>query len=109
MSITSKNILQYLLSTDGVNQNARVQPGLDPATVKIDGRTTSELVRFVHQMAAQINYYDENKMPQGDWQAFFDLIKNMGENELQSFLSNTRDLPPHLALLMAYLRVYAVA
>lgn len=109
MSITSKNILQYLLSTDGVNQNARVQPALDPATVKIDGRTTSELVRFVHQMAAQVNYYDENKMPQGDWQAFFDLIKNMGENELQTFLANTRDLSPHLALLMAYLRVYAIA
>lgn len=109
MSITSKNILQYLLSTDGVNQNARVQPALDPATVKIDGRTTGELVRFVHQLAAQVNYYDENSMPQGDWQAFFDLLKNMGENELQNFLANTRNLPPHLALLMAYLRVHAVA
>lgn len=113
MTITSKNIYQYLLATDGVNQPGRPQPALDPAKVKIDGRSTTDLLRFVYELAALVRYYDRNNLPQGDWKPFFDLLRNssgiISENELLAMLAVKKDLSPHLALLLAFLKVYGFA
>ncbi len=110
MSITSKNIYQYLLATDGVNQSQRSQAALDPANVKIDGRSATDLLQFLDALAVQIRYYDRNNLPQGDWRAFFDLLRNvMSEDALRTFLSGKKDLSPHLALLLSFLKIYAIA
>lgn len=113
MTITSKNIYQYLLATDGVNQPLRPQPALDPANVKIDGRSTTDLLRFIDELAAQVRYYDRNNLPQGDWRPFFELFRNsagiISESELLSMLAAKKDLSPHLALLLAFLKIYAYA
>lgn len=113
MTITSKNIYQYLLATDGVNQALRPQPALDPAKVKIEGRSTTDLLRFVDELAAQIRYYDRNNLPQGDWRPFFEQFRNgagiISENELLALLAVKKDLSPHLALLLAFLKIYTYA
>lgn len=113
MTPVQKNIYQYLLSADGVNQTLRVQPALDPDTVKIDGRSMSELIRFMNAMAQQVKYFDFNKNPQGDWSAFFSFLKNGSEiltdAQLEALLSIKKDLSPHVALLLAYLKIYSVA
>lgn len=113
MTTAGKNILQYLLAMDGVNQAQRSQPALDPANVKIDGRTTSELLRFVYELAAQVRYYDPSNRPQGHWKPFFDQLRNgtsvMTDTELQAMLLTKQDVSPHLALLLAFLQVYHIA
>jgi hypothetical protein len=113
MTTAAKNIIQYLLAMDGVNQSQRSQPALDPANVKLDGRTMSELVRFVYELAAQVKYYDKNNNPQGNWKPFFDHLLNgaavMSDTDLQTMMLVKTDVAPHIALLLAFLQVYAVA
>lgn len=104
----SAHILQYLLSADGLNQPGRSQPALDPAALPVDGRSLADLAAFVHKLAAQVRYYDEQRHPQGDWQAFFEQIAGAGEAELQAMLAGPGNLPPHLALLMAYFKAFTI-
>lgn len=104
----SAHILQYLLSADGLNQGSRSQPALDPAALPLDGRTLSDLASFIHKLAAQVRYYDEQRNPAGNWQAFFDQIAGAGEAQLQAMLAGPGNLSPHLALLMAYFKAFTI-
>ncbi len=104
----SAHILQYLLSADGLNQSGRSQPALDPSALPVDGRNLGDLASFVHKLAAQVRYYDEQRNPQGDWQAFFEEIGGASESQLQAMLAGTGNLSPHLALLMAYFKAYSI-
>ncbi|WP_126247610.1 baseplate J/gp47 family protein [Chitinophaga rhizosphaerae] len=104
----SAHILQYLLSADGLNQPGRSQPALDPAALPVDGRTLGDLAAFIHKLAAQVRYYDDQRFPQGDWQAFFDQISGASESELQAMLTGPGNLSPHLALLMAYFKAFSI-
>lgn len=104
----SGHILQYLLSADGLNQSSRSQPALDPAALPLDGRSLSDLAAFVHKLAAQVRYYDTQRNPQGDWQAFFEQIAGASESQLQAMLAGNGNLTPHLALLMAYFKTFSI-
>lgn len=104
----SAHILQYLLSADGLNQSSRSQPALDPAALPLDGRSLADLASFVHKLAAQVRYFDGQRNPQGDWQAFFDQIAGASEAEMQAMLAGPGNLSPHLALLMAYFKAFTI-
>ena len=113
MNTLTKNIFQYLLSTDGVNQYKRSPSALDPSSVKLDGRTMSELVQFIYELSTEVRYYDKNKLPQGDWQPFFEQLISGGEvlndDGLNLLISQRSNLSPHIALLLAYLKIYSIA
>jgi len=107
-------IYQYLQSTDGVNQLQRKLPALDPGSVQLDGRTKSDLLNFLYQLSKQISFYSLINTPQADWSGFFNFLKNasgdiMSEDELNQLIASRNDWPPHLALLIAFLRLYAIA
>jgi hypothetical protein len=108
------NIYQYLQSTDGVNQLKRSLPALDPGSVQLDGRTNNDIINFLYQLSQQISFYDLTNTPQGDWSDFFNFLKSadgsiMNDGELNQLMATRNDWPPHLALLMAFLGVYAIA
>lgn len=111
--MTDKAIYQFLLSADGVNQSGRLQAALDPNQVHIDGRSMPDLVRFICDMSAQIRYYDLNNQPQGDWLPFFTAVQQGNESlpseTLEKLIAGHDDMPPHLALLFAFLRVFSHA
>jgi len=107
-------IYQYLLSTDGVNQLQRNLPALDPNYVQLDGRTKRDLIHFLYQLSKQISFYNLDNTPQGDWSGLFNFLKSangsiMSDVELNQLMASRNDWPPHLALLMAFLDLYAIA
>src|SRR4029077_1880613 len=107
-------IYQYLQSTDGVNQLQRELPALDPGSVQLDGRTKSDLLRFLYQLSKQITYYSLLNTPESDWSEFFRFLKSasgstMSDDELNQLMASRNNWPPHVALLMAFLRLYAIA
>ncbi|MEN8228459.1 MAG: baseplate J/gp47 family protein [Bacteroidota bacterium] len=106
-----KLIYNYLLSTDGVNQLDRSPPALDPANLKIDGRSKQDILQFLLSLSSQIRYYDENHMPQGDWKAFLNELAGTNgipdDAEIEGLYMVKKDAPPHVALLLAFLRIYS--
>jgi len=113
MKTTDKNIYQYLLATDGVNQLERSALSLDPSLVKIDGRSKHDILRFLHALSRQIRFFDLNNQPMGDWQPFLDVLAASGnvpdETTLTRLLLSRKDWSPHITLLIAFLQVYAHA
>ena len=56
---------------DGMTQDERRIKALDPDYVKIDDRKVEDLMKFMTDMASQINFYNEKNQVDGDWQDFF--------------------------------------
>jgi hypothetical protein len=106
-----KSIYSYLLSTDGINQLERSLISLDPSSVKIDGRSKRDILRFLMALSKQIRFFDLNNMPQGDWVPFLEKIKNgndiLEDTKLDSLFQKDKNSPPHLALLIAFLKIYS--
>ncbi len=113
MKSSDKSIYRYLLASDGVNQLKRSPLSLDPTTVKMDGRTRHDILRFLQALSTQIRFFDLNDQPNGDWHVFFEALSSGGkvqeEAQLNRLLLSRADWSPHLALLMAFLHVYSYA
>lgn len=58
------------LVRDGVSQRQRAARGLDPASAKLDGRSTADLLAFLMRYAELLRYYDASNQPAGDWVDF---------------------------------------
>lgn len=113
MKTTDKNIYEYLLATDGVNQLERSALSLDPALVKIDGRSKHDILRFLHALGTQVKFFDLNNQATGSWQPFLQALTAGGnvpdEAQLNRLLLSRSDWSPHIALLIAFMQVYAHA
>jgi len=97
-----KDIIQNLISRLGQSQDERVPAELSAAFAPVDGRTPAQLLAQVHRLAEHLHYYRENPdSPAGKWTDFFpsgDDDALLGHPEGQ--------VPPHLALLLSFLRLY---
>lgn len=56
---------------DGVSQLERQLDALQPAYVKVDNRSTFDLLAQLTALSSQFNYYNFQHQPDGDWQEFF--------------------------------------
>ena len=105
-----KRIFRYLLSTDGVNQLERSAFALSADSVKIDGRSKHDIVRFLLALSEQIRYYNSLNAPQGDWQSFLKGLtagnEILTDTEIDVLHVEDKKCPPHLALLLAFLKIY---
>lgn len=106
-----KEIFNYLISKDGVNQLDRYPFSLDPANLKIDGRSKQDILNFLIALSSKIQYYDQNNLPQGDWKVFFkELIINgriPDDKTLDKLFKEEKNAPPHIALLVAFLKLFS--
>lgn len=105
-----KSIFNYLISSDSVNQSDRFPPALDPVNLKIDGRSKQDILRLIIALSSKIRFYDKNNMPQGNWKSFFTELLNSGkipdDNTIENLYKDEKDAPPHLALLLAFIKIY---
>ncbi|WP_158860108.1 baseplate J/gp47 family protein [Lunatibacter salilacus] len=109
--MSDKKIFKYLLSTDGVNQLDRRLLSLDPSAVKIDGRSKQDILRFLIALSEEIKFFGLNDQPQGTWKSFLleftDGNGVLDESQLNKLFSVEKNCPPHLALIMAFLKIFA--
>lgn len=109
--MANQDIIQNMISRLGQSQADRVAPELDPAFAPVDGRDTASLLKQARELAAHINYYHHARgEPAGSWSNFFpaaemDVAKDRAA--LQALVDGTDGAtPPHLALLIAFLKLY---
>ncbi len=62
------------------SQRTLTNPALDPSQIKVDDRSSSELLNFMAELAKQFWYYNEDGHRDGDWNDFF-------QTDLSSLLS----------------------
>lgn len=98
---------------DGANQLQRLLDALRPERNPIDDRRTEDLLLFLCRLADQFAYYDERNELDGNWQAFFEDLKNAeGEVSVESvrdYLNRTelrQDNSTFLSILLAFLQMF---
>ncbi|WP_343690613.1 hypothetical protein [Chitinophaga sp.] len=63
-----KQLFDYI--KDGVTQTERYLPALHPSYVKIDDRSTGDLLMELLEFSRQIRYYDLHNREKGNWEEF---------------------------------------
>ena len=76
---TKKN--KSSLSWNGVTQSHRLLKALIPEYIKVDERSTSDLLAFSAKYAEMVQFYDQTNSPAGDWSRFL-------RNDLSVFLAS---------------------
>ncbi|MFN0195040.1 MAG: baseplate J/gp47 family protein [Aestuariivirga sp.] len=107
-------------SRDGTGQPARLLPELDPDYVRVDERTTRDLLAFAAEYARELKYFGPDDNEQGDWTGFIDPRQGggmMGAAHLDAAASYAAEPEkfseeksvlfsrPHFALFLAFLRL----
>ncbi len=70
---------------DGVSQAERQLDALVPGYVKIDERDIADFLQFVSVLSEQLNYFNHENHPDGNWEVFF----KSDANVLLALLSRT--------------------
>ncbi len=88
-----------ILKRDGQTQRSRFPAGLDPDSVKIDGRSFDDLTKFIFDYADITIYYDVENQEAGSWKSFFEKLDGLDLEKVEG------DLEPHLSLLASFLKL----
>ena len=93
------------LTRDGQSRAKRFAEALDPSFVQIDGRTPRELVQFVHDYAAELQFVSPvTGNADNDWRPFFAKLKDLPEDQLT--MGGDGFLEPHAALTAAFILLF---
>lgn len=96
-----------ILPRDGTSQADRLLEALKDSYVQIEERSPAEWLAFAKQLAVEINFYGVQNTIEADWKDFF-------ETSLPNFESwiarseQQQDMPLHLALFVAFLRLLEI-
>ena len=102
----------YLWNNSGTKQSDRLPKALSGDYVKIDERSFDDLLAQMAEYAKRLVYFDDNMNPSGDWTEFFKDVYDYDKHELKKerieALTEAGDMPPHMALMMAFLKMFEV-
>jgi hypothetical protein len=104
--MAAQDLLDALIADLGAAQPERDDPRLDPVHAPLDDRDTTALLAGARALAARLRHYPlKAGEPIGDWSAYFPA----GSREALAELVARDDgrVPPHLALLIAFLKLAA--
>ncbi len=91
------------INRDGTSQLQRFLKALDPSSAPIEDRGMEDWLKFIKSIASEINYYNFNDQKEGHWGSFFPADADV--STLVSNLNTTTNLPPHQALVLAFLHL----
>src|SRR5215218_5135681 len=96
-------ILQNLIPGLGQSQADRLPPELGRHFVDIDERDARALLEQSAALAQHLRFYARSpRAASGDWTAYFP----RGEEAAGLLARDDGEVPPHLGLLVAFLRLY---
>lgn len=98
------DIIQNMIHQLGQSQNGRVTAELDPHFADIDERSATDLLAFTRTFSQFVNFHrGSNPLPAGNWTKFFPADDAAVRALLEGGKAN---VPPHLALFLAFLKLY---
>jgi len=107
--------LNGLASTDGTSQSRRPSRWLDPAGAPLDERDIRAGLGFVRAYARELNYFDADNLPAGDWSGLLGATNDDLDLDAAALYARYPELAapgaadawsrPHVALLLVFLRL----
>lgn len=70
-------IIEFLRSTDGINQFQRSIPAQNPDYIRVDERKKPDLIFFLRRLSEQISFFDLNNQEQGNWLSLFENLDQL--------------------------------
>lgn len=105
--------IPHPLKREGTYQWQRFPDGLKTGFYKPDDRTIEQLVMQTARYASLVKYYDTTLNEWGRWEAFYEYLydyttKTLKFDNIDSLLQRT-DIPPHLGLMLSFLKTFQTA
>ncbi|HTI61057.1 baseplate J/gp47 family protein [Mucilaginibacter sp.] len=102
--------IPHPLKREGTYQWQRFPAGLKQGFYQPDDRTIEQLVMQAAEYASFVKYYDTTLNEWGRWKEFYDFIydyqnKTLKFTNIDSLLQRG-DVPPHLGLLLSFLKTF---
>ncbi len=99
-------------NNSGTRQSERFPKALEKDYISIDERSYEDLIRQVAEYASRLHYYNDHNQKDGNWKRFFTEIYDyekqaVNKDHLEQLIKNA-DVPPHLALMLAFLKVFQI-
>lgn len=109
--------IPHPLKREGTTQHERFPAALSPSYVQVDEHTVPELVRLSHAYAKYVYFFPSDGSATTNWQVFFEEIKQLADNPANyrnnvfdfSLLESLSQTKPHIALFLAFLRLFGFA
>jgi len=105
--------IPHPLKREGTYQAERFPEALDYAYIKLDERSLTDLVKQSAEYAKFLKYFNELNLEDGNWQAFFEEIYDYSNKRVKfssvGELEQKASTSPHLALFLAFLRIFNIA
>src|ERR1700749_1675089 len=102
--------IEHPLKREGTYQWQRLAEGLKDGYFKPDDRSIEDIVKQVAEYASSIRYYNEDLSEWGNWESFFEYLYDYRTNKLKfaniDALLATGTVPPHLGLMLAFLKTF---
>jgi len=102
--------IPHPLKREGTYQWQRFPNGLKEDFFKPDNRTAEQLLMQVAEYASFIKYYDSTLNEWGNWESFYEFLYDYSSKKLKinniDSLINRADTPPHLGLLLSFLKTF---
>lgn len=113
------HLQEYKRDSNGMSQNERLPRELGEDFLKLDCRTFDDLLRQMALFSKNVGLYDDNNELVGNWSDLFGILFDGLENDdpqaevtlkksLLEKMVREGNVPPHMALIMAFLRLYQV-
>jgi hypothetical protein len=101
--MTTKTKHTAIIPGEGTDQQQRFMEVLNPETISLIDLGTTEWMKFARKFSAQVNFFDLENKPDGNWEDFF-----VADSDIKSLLENaeaSQSLNPHLALFVCFLKL----
>lgn len=101
--MADKDIIQNMIAQLGQSQAERMSKELEAGFIGLDERSTADLMAFAREFSRFVRFYPPDGGEPSDWSQFFDY----DDAAIQALAGATSgDVPPHLALFLAFLEIY---
>ncbi len=101
--------IPHPLQREGTYQSERHPAALKDDYIKLDERSTEDLLEQSAAFARFVRYYNEQHIEDGNWEIFFSEVYDYNNNKLKissiAELEATSSTSPHLALFITFLKL----
>lgn len=105
--------IPHPLKREGTYQSERFPEALNDDYIKLDERVLTDLVKQSAEYAGFVKFCNELNMEDGNWQPFYEEIYDFTHKKVKfstlEELENKASTSPHLALFLAFLRIFNIA